>query len=165
MTAYIACVYKDPDSSFGVAFPDLPGCYGAGDSYDEALANARISLREYAAAIAEDGRDMPIPRTFDQLQGAAASESIELDKAAFVAEVPLITVGSRRRVNISMDNTILAALDQAAAVAGVNRSALLAEAAKEWMQAHANAVVARVGKRATRKPAGRRARKAQPVPA
>ena len=42
MKTYLAYVYKDPYSAFGVSFPDLPGCYGAGDSYDEAIANAKI---------------------------------------------------------------------------------------------------------------------------
>ncbi len=82
MNTYIAYVYKDPDSSFGVSFPDLPGCYGAGETYDEALESAKISLREYAKALADDGQDMPKARTHTELAGDA-TEAIELDKAAF----------------------------------------------------------------------------------
>lgn len=141
MKTYIAYVYKDPNSSFGVSFPDLPGCYGAGESYDEAIENAKISLREYALALADDGEDMPDPKTHSAL-AADATEAIEMDKAAFVIEVPLITVGAKRRVNVSMDDKVLAAIDRACQLAGVNRSAFLAEAAKVWLQDNFRAVVA-----------------------
>lgn len=139
MKTYIAYVYKDIESSFGVSFPDLPGCYGAGETYDEALENAKISLREYAAALAEDGDDMPKPRTHTELC-ADTTAAVELDKAAFVAEVPLVTVGARRRVNVSLDDKILAAIDRACELAGVNRSVFIAEAARDWMRKNLGAV-------------------------
>jgi predicted RNase H-like HicB family nuclease len=140
MKTYIAYVYKDPDSSFGVSFPDLPGCYGAGETYDEAIRNAKISLREYALALSDDGDEMPDPRTHSAL-AADTVEAIEMDKAAFVIEVPLITVGKKKRVNISMDDRVLAAIDQACALAGVNRSTFLAEAARAWITDKLGAVV------------------------
>ena len=161
MKTYLAYVYKDPTSSFGVAFPDLPGCYGAGETYDEALESAKISLREYALAVAEDGKDLPKSRSHSELAGDAA-ESLEFDRTAFVAEIPLLTVGSRRRVNVSMDGRILAALDRAAALAGVNRSVLLAEAAKDWMKANLGAVVVEGKKKKARKSVAGRA-KAKPA--
>jgi predicted RNase H-like HicB family nuclease len=149
MKTYIAYVYKDPNSSFGVSFPDLPGCYGAGETYEDALENAKISLREYALALADDGDEMPKPRTHSDLKGDA-TEEIEFNKAAFIAEVPLITVGSRKRVNVSLDDRMLAAIDRAAHLAGVNRSVLLAEAMKDWLKEHMGAVVA-VAKKKSRK--------------
>lgn len=152
MKTYLAYVYQDPDSAFGVAFPDLPGCYGAGDTYDEALANAKLSLREYALAIAEDGGEMPPARTHGEL-AADATEGIEIHKAAFVAEVPLITVGQKRRVNLSIDDGMLAAIDRASRAAGVNRSVFLTEAARAWIETAMGAVTAT--------PAGRRRRRAR----
>jgi predicted RNase H-like HicB family nuclease len=32
-------VHKDPDSDYGVTVPDLPGCFSAGATMDEALTN------------------------------------------------------------------------------------------------------------------------------
>ena len=141
MKTYIACVYKDPNSSFGVAFPDLPGCYGAGDSYDAAIENAKISLREYARALTDDGQDMPKPRTHSQLT-ADTAEAIEFKDAAFIIEVPLFTVGSKRRVNLSLDDRVLAGIDRACELSGLNRSAFMANLAMNWMQETMNAVVA-----------------------
>ena len=35
MASYIAVIHKDPDSDFGVSFPDFPGCITAGATIDE----------------------------------------------------------------------------------------------------------------------------------
>jgi predicted RNase H-like HicB family nuclease len=149
MKTYLACVYKDPDSSFGVSFPDLKGCFGAGDTYEEALENAKISLREYAAALAEDGDDMPKPRTHSELIGNA-SEKIEFDRAAFIAEVPFIAVGERRRINVSIDDRLLAGIDRACKSSGLNRSAFLAALAGDWLQQNLGAVMLTTKKKGRR---------------
>jgi predicted RNase H-like HicB family nuclease len=48
-------------------FPDLPGCFSAGDTLDEAVANAHEALRLYAEAEHAAGRKLPQPRTFGEL--------------------------------------------------------------------------------------------------
>jgi predicted RNase H-like HicB family nuclease len=44
MAGYVALVHKDQGTSYGVSFPDLPGCISAGDTMDEALANGADAL-------------------------------------------------------------------------------------------------------------------------
>jgi hypothetical protein len=36
MANHIAIVHKEPESDFGVSFPDFPGCITAGGNIDEA---------------------------------------------------------------------------------------------------------------------------------
>jgi predicted RNase H-like HicB family nuclease len=67
MKTYFAIVHKDAGSTVGVVFPDLPGCFSAGDTYDDAIANAHVALRLYAEAEQEAGRQLPGPRTFEAL--------------------------------------------------------------------------------------------------
>jgi len=67
MRTYFAVVHKDEDSAVGVVFPDLPGCFSAGDTYDRAIANAHVALRLYAEAERDAGRQLPKPRTFEAL--------------------------------------------------------------------------------------------------
>ena len=67
MRTYFAIVHKDEDSAVGVVFPDLPGCFSAGDTYNKAIANAHEALRLYAEAERVAGRQLPKPRTFDAL--------------------------------------------------------------------------------------------------
>jgi antitoxin HicB len=74
MPVYLALIQKDAGGVFRVSFPDLPGIVTAGDTLDEAIAEAEETL-EYAG---EDWRnldgsnDLPSPRTIDQLQDDAA---------------------------------------------------------------------------------------------
>src|SRR5919109_4546433 len=57
MTHYVAIVEDaGPDKAVGVWFPDLPGCFSAGDDVDAALRNAEEALSLYAEALRKDGR-------------------------------------------------------------------------------------------------------------
>ena len=64
MPHYVAIVEDaGPDTAIGIWFPDLPGCFSAGDDVDEALRNAEEALILYAEAEAKEGRPIPPPRT------------------------------------------------------------------------------------------------------
>jgi predicted RNase H-like HicB family nuclease len=85
---YIAIVEDaGPDKTIGIWFPDLPGCFSAGDDVDEALHNAEEALLLYAEAEAKDGRILPRPRTLTQLRNDPAAASDLRDH--MVALVPL----------------------------------------------------------------------------
>lgn len=80
MPSYIDIVHKDPDSCYGVQFPDVPGAFSAGDTIDEAVANAAEAI----AFAAEDwealqGRPFPAPRSIDQLRSDPAFTEAAMD--------------------------------------------------------------------------------------
>jgi predicted RNase H-like HicB family nuclease len=68
--AYYVAVVEDagPDKAVGIWFPDLPGCFSAGDDIDDALRNAHEALALYAAAEAREGRTLPDPRSLSALK-------------------------------------------------------------------------------------------------
>ena len=68
MAAYIALVHKDEGTSYGVSFPDLPGCISAGDTFEEAVANAAEAIAAHLALMRADGDTIPAPRSFDELK-------------------------------------------------------------------------------------------------
>ena len=69
MTHYVAIVEEaGPEKAIGVWFPDLPGCFSAGDDIEDALRNAREALALYAEAEAREGRILPKPRTISALK-------------------------------------------------------------------------------------------------
>ena len=68
MTHYIAIVEEEPDKAIGLWFPDLPGCFSAGDALDEAVLNAREALAAYADALRDDNRLLPSPRSLVALK-------------------------------------------------------------------------------------------------
>lgn len=59
---YIALIHKDPDSSYGVSFPDVPGVITAGDTLEEAL-----ELGAEVLTFAFEDMERPVPRTLDDL--------------------------------------------------------------------------------------------------
>ncbi len=58
---YLAFIHKDPDSSFGVTFPDFLGCTSGGDTFDEAREMAREALMLQLEGMAADGESVPPP--------------------------------------------------------------------------------------------------------
>jgi predicted RNase H-like HicB family nuclease len=83
VTHYIALIHKDPDSCYGVSFPDVPGVVTAGDTLDEAMHHAAEVL-EFAA---EDwSGKFPAPRTIDELRADPLFQQDARD--AVVAAIP-----------------------------------------------------------------------------
>ena len=69
MQHYVAIVEDaGPDKAVGVWFPDLPGCFSAGDSIDEALRKAPEAVGLYAEALAKEGKSLPAPRPVSALR-------------------------------------------------------------------------------------------------
>ena len=73
MTHYVAVVEDaGAEKAVGIWFPDLPGCFSAGDDVDDALRNAHEALALYAEAEAREGRTLPTPRTISALRSDPA---------------------------------------------------------------------------------------------
>jgi predicted RNase H-like HicB family nuclease len=46
-------------AAYGVAVPDLPGCFSAGDTVEEAFDNAREAIEAHCEVLAEQGKEVP----------------------------------------------------------------------------------------------------------
>jgi predicted RNase H-like HicB family nuclease len=126
---YIAFIHKDPDSAYGVSFPDVPGCISAGDTIDEAVRNAVEALSGHVRMLEADGDPVPSPRDFDAIMNDP--ELAEDREGAMTTIVPLLRDrGSSTRINVSLDLGLLEAIDAAARERGQTRSAFLASAAR-----------------------------------
>lgn len=128
MRYYHAVVHKEEDSAFGVHFPDLPGCFSAADRMEDVIPNAVEALSLWF----EDANAMVEPRPLEQIRADVAED---LAEGAFLVAVPWIgRMGKPARVNISLDHAMLDAIDQAAAMRRLTRSAFLAEAARNEIE-------------------------------
>ena len=126
---YIAFIHKEPDSAYGVSFPDLPGCISAGDTIDEAVRNAVEALAGHVRMLEADADPVPPPRDFDAIM---SDPDLEEDRhGAMTTIVPLVRDrGSTARINVSFDLGLLDAIDAAAKARKQTRSAFLASAAR-----------------------------------
>ena len=58
---YVAVLERGVNDSFGVFFPDLPGCVSAGRTAEEAMNDAREALALHIEGMIEDGLAPPAP--------------------------------------------------------------------------------------------------------
>lgn len=127
MQSYYAVVHKETDSAFGVHFPDLPGCYSAADDLDQLLPNAIEAMSLWF-----EDQDVVPSSPVERIRELAAED---LAEGAFLVMVPWIGRSRKpARVNISIDQAMLAAIDSAASLRRLTRSAFLAEAARNEIE-------------------------------
>lgn len=127
MSSVYGLIHEE-DRVFGISFPDFPGCISTGRDEDEVLRKGAQALALHAAGMAEDGDPLPLIRDLAQLR--ADPDFVEGAQGAIVALVPFEAPGKSVRLNISMEESLLDAVDRAASAAGQSRSAFLAEAAR-----------------------------------
>jgi predicted RNase H-like HicB family nuclease len=130
-THYVAVVEKEADSAFGVWFPDVEGCFSAGETLEEAVGNAAVALRQHAEALESAGRRLQTARTVDDvLRDKDVNASLKTGAVLFA--VPLLANAGRTvRINISLDKSLVDQIDIAASASGLTRSAFIAQAARE----------------------------------
>jgi predicted RNase H-like HicB family nuclease len=127
MKYFHAIVHKDEDTAYGVWFPDLPGCFSAADDLDEVLPNAIEAMELWL-----EDRDAPEASGIGAIREQAARD---LAEGAFLIAVPRMTVsGKLKRVNLSLDQGTLEAIDAAAVARNMTRSGFLVEAARNEIQ-------------------------------
>jgi predicted RNase H-like HicB family nuclease len=119
---YIAYLHKDPDSDFGVSFPDFPGCITAGKTLDEAHQMAAEALALHIAGMVEDNEAVPEPSTLDALVQDPAREGA-------VAVLVRVQPETERtvRINITAREKQLEQIDRLANEAGLTRSAYMVQ--------------------------------------
>lgn len=123
---YPAFIHKESDSDYGVSFPDFLGCVSAGLTHTEALVLAKEALALHIEGMLEDGDPLPEPTPCDELLNDEFKGDGEVLLTLIEAAVP----GPSRRVNITVEQSLLYKIDAAAAALGTNRSAFLCEAAR-----------------------------------
>jgi predicted RNase H-like HicB family nuclease len=124
---YPAVVERAADG-FGVFFPDVPGCTSAGATITDALAQAELALQAHLDLLAELGEAIPEP---SDLAGVRVEPDVEIAALLLArAEPP----GRSVRVNITVPEAALEAIDRHARRLGLSRSAFLVGAAREAVQ-------------------------------
>ncbi len=125
-------IHKDPGSSYGVTVPDLPGCFSAGETLDDAIAASYEAICSHIEVLLEDGEAIPIQKPLEVHQ---ADEYLTDGLWALVdVDVSKIS-GHVVNINVSIPASILARIDAAAKRRGKSRSAFLTFAALHYLNA------------------------------
>lgn len=127
---YAVVIHKDADSDYGVTVPDLPGCFSAGSTLDEALAMAQEALELHLEGLIAEGQPLPAARGIEAHRN---NPDYSDGTWALVSVQPSNLRTRAKRINITMPERILDAVDRFAAQSGETRSGLLALAATEYI--------------------------------
>ncbi len=130
---YPVFIHKEETSDYGVIVPDLPGCFSAGSSIEEAIENAKEAIECHIEGLLLDDETIPFKQPIethlnnpDVEGGVLAMIDIDLSKLS----------GKTTRVNISVPERFLKQIDAYAKQHGGNRSAFLVDAAMSYMSSH-----------------------------
>ena len=129
---YPIVIHKDPETAYGVTVPDLPGCFSAGDTMEEALKNAVEAIECHVEGMLLD-EHLPLGKTIEE----HATNPEYRDGTWAIVDVDISKLGGEtQRVNISMAERILAKVDAFAKLSNKTRSRLLADAVLEYIALH-----------------------------
>jgi predicted RNase H-like HicB family nuclease len=135
---YPIVIHKDKKSDYGVTVPDLPGCFSAGSTMDEALTMAKEAVELHLEGLIEEELPIPDPSPIERHK----RNSDCAGGVWAVVEVDAADLRTRaKRVNITMPQRVLDSIDRYAASEGETRSGLLVKAATTYIAAR------RTGKR------------------
>lgn len=110
------------DTAFGVVVPDLPGCFSAGDTLDEAIDAASEAAAAWMDAALDQGTPIPPPSDLDAVRRRPEFAGwtigiIDLDD--------VLTDDTIERVNITLPKRVLRRLDDLARAKGQSRGAFI----------------------------------------
>ena len=132
MKKYIALFeYEDKMNGLGVVFPDLPGCFSAGDDYDEAYRMAHEALAFHLDGLALEGMQIPEPRSLEKIKIEWEDwDEWEKEYPFLVVPIAVFPVTEKSvRVNVMLPEGTLRRID----AVSKNRSAFLASAAEQLL--------------------------------
>lgn len=125
-----AVIHKDEESGYGVTVPDLPGCFSAGDTLEEAIESAHEAVACHIEGLLMDGEQIP-----EQAPLEVHQANVDGDGIWALVAVDISRLSSKaKRINITVPARVLAIVDEAAAREGETRSGLLARAALSYVQ-------------------------------
>ena len=121
---YVVAIEKgDKKHAYGVVVPDLPGCFSAGDTLDEALVNAKEAILLHLDGLLDDKRPIPPLRSLEEHAKKRQWKGWTLA----VVDVDLGEIDKKvERINITLSRRVLRVIDDAAKRAGESRSGYIA---------------------------------------
>ena len=121
---YAVAIEKgDKRHAYGVVVPDLPGCFSAGDTLDEALVNAKEAILLHLEGLLDEKEAIPAPHPLEE----HAKKRQWKGWTWALVEADLSEIDDKvERINITLPRRVLRVIDDAAKRAGESRSGYIA---------------------------------------
>lgn len=124
-------LHTDDGVSYGVTVPDLPGCFSAGNTLDEALEMAKEAIELHCEGMYDEGIAFPAARPIAEHK----ENPLLADATWAIVEVDVEKYFSKPvRLNISLPESLVRSIDSYASSHHLTRSGFLARAAEQAMR-------------------------------
>ncbi len=123
----IAIEPGDATHAYGVVVPDLPGCFSAGDTLDEAMVNAESAVLAWMETTLDQGGTIPPASSLGTLREAYPEFRDWV--WALVTVDPVLLDDTLEQIDITLPRRVLRHVDARAKAAGESRSGYLARLA------------------------------------
>jgi len=129
VVTYPVVIHKDDNSDYGVTVPDLPGCFSAGSTMDEALANAKEAIECHIKGLVMDNEQVPEPLTIDHhIKNTDYKDGVwaivDFDYGKIEASMKI----KYKRINVTIPSHLLKQIDHYAENKHLSRSAFITQA-------------------------------------
>lgn len=124
---YLAIADRLPDESkWSITFPDFPGVTSVAEKFADVMRQAKDALATAIEDMEQEGEALPVSIEEDAVP--------DYDRSGYhdprTLLVPVETRGRALRVNVSLDEGLLARIDDVSKRTGLSRSALLSRGAR-----------------------------------
>lgn len=128
----IAIEAGDEDHAFGVIVPDIPGCFSAGDTLDEAFSNVKEAIIGHLELLVDMGEEIPMPTSIENHRHNP--DFTDYDMFFGVVEVDIThLLGKSEKINVTLPSRLIRKIDDFVATHPEykNRSNFLARVATD----------------------------------
>jgi len=119
-----------------VAFADFPGCVTVARTLEEAQIRAEEVLSFHIQSMVDDGDPIPVGGDQDALLEMIKDYEDEGHRVVIASVGVEIPPGKAKRVNVTLPDYVLDAVDRWARTHGQSRSGLLASATMDYIARH-----------------------------
>ncbi|MCF9034730.1 type II toxin-antitoxin system HicB family antitoxin [Acinetobacter nectaris] len=133
---YPIAVEKGSDTeAYGVQVPDIQGCFSAGDTFEEALENAKEAIAFHLEGLAEDGEDIPLASGIDSYIHSKDYQNmiwavVDIDVSRYL--------GKAKKINVTLPSRLIELIDDRLKHDSkfASRSAFLAQGAEALLRSN-----------------------------
>jgi predicted RNase H-like HicB family nuclease len=131
---YPLAIHKDEDSCYGVTVPDIPGCFSAGETIDEAIENAKEAINAHLEIFAEDKIFAPVASKIEDIQ----DDPVFADATWYLADVDVSAfLGKTEKASVTLPKLVIRKIDRLVSLGHAkSRSSFLADSAIQAMSRH-----------------------------
>ncbi len=106
---YPIFIHKDESSDYGVIVPDLPGCFSAGSTIEEAIHNAREAIECHLEELLMDNESIPLKNSIEQY----LDDPDLKDGVLALVEIDISRISDKTtRINVSLPERFLKQIDE-----------------------------------------------------